>query len=570
MILIYKQLFRQIIKDRLFLSLLLLLITLTSLSFFFVIFSIDGNMEMLRTFDTLTSNQVLYQNALHSNTVLAYTFWLSLIGLCVFVFIMFYYRFFRENKKQIGCIKALGFQNRTLQFFFGAFTGILSVFGAIIGLVGGYFLSDILIHANSQTYQMTGLTKGIRGFHFIIGTGVSTLIFCITAILCYGFVRNKETSFLLAGSRIPNHFSVTLKIADCMSKLAPTRQRLSFRIALRKPLSILLLFVAVMSFQVCFILGQSLHISSGKIFRMQTSGHNYEYDTHFLEYQTAPISDDAMVYLDHTAVFIINHNTLERTITGLYETNGLYALRNKDNELLTTPNVGAVYINPEFLEVYGVQVGDSLTAEIAGESYSFTVKEIAVNAKSNHIYMNGAQLAEILDIPSGAYNGILSATIFEGDIVTNKAQCIAELNRNFVSNKTSAIINQVTGVLVGAILIFLALYITFQDNTHDILILNLIGYRIKAIRKLLINVYLPVLWSAFALTLVPSIMVARAIQKSLSISTNDYMPFGVNLLVIVIAFVLITMIYWSIQVAFSFKTKRVIAREKIMDSIYAE
>ena len=77
----------------------------------------------------------------------------------------------------------------------------------------------------------------------------------------------------------------------------------------------------------------------------------------------------------------------------------------------------------------------------------FTFKEIAVNAKSNHIYMSGAQLAEILDIPSSTYNGILSATKFEDNMVTSKTQRIVELNRNSVSNKTSAIINQVTGVL---------------------------------------------------------------------------------------------------------------------------
>lgn len=570
MALIYKQLFLQMMKDKLFLSLLFLLTALTSLSFFFVLFSIDGNMERLHTLDTLTANQALYQNALRSNIILAYTFWLSLMGLCILVFVMFYYRFFRANRKQIGCIKALGFPNRTLQFFFCAFTGILSVLGAVAGLTGGYFLSDILIRANAQTYQMTGLVKGLRGFHLVFGTGVPTLFFCITSFLCYGFVRNKETAFLLAGSRMSNRSRVTWNTADCISRLAPKSQRLPLRIALRKPLSVLLLFAAVMSFQVCILLGQSLQSSSGKIFWMQTFGHNYEYDTQYFTYQTASVSDDAMAYLEHTAVFTSSHYPLERTITGLYNLNGLYALRNKDNELLAAPNAGTVYINPEFSEIYGVSVGECLTAEIAGKSYSFTVKEIAVNAKSNHIYMNGAQLAKMLDIPSGAYNGILSAAPFEGDVVTNKAQRIAQLNRNSVSNKTSAVINQATGVLVGAILLFLALYINFQDNTHDILILNLFGYRTKAIRKLLMDVYLPVLWSAFVLTLFPGIMVAKAIQKSLSISTNDYMPFGVNVLVVVFAFALITLIYGGIQAVFSFMIRRVIAREQIMEVIATE
>lgn len=174
--LIYKQLFKQIIKDKIFLSLLLLLTVLTSLSFFFVMGSIDGNMGMLNELENLTENQRLYRNALHSNTILSYTFWLSLVGLSTVVFVMFFYRFFRANKKQIGCIKTLGFKNSELQSFFIVFTAALSILGAASGLLGGYFLSDILIMANSKTYDVTGLTKHISGFSLIIGLAASTII----------------------------------------------------------------------------------------------------------------------------------------------------------------------------------------------------------------------------------------------------------------------------------------------------------------------------------------------------------------------------------------------------------
>lgn len=568
--LVYKQLFKQIMKDRIFLLLLLLLTVLTSLSFFFVVGSIDGNMEILKELESLTENQQLYQNALKSNKILAYTFWSSLVGLSIVVFVMFFYRFFRANKKQIGCIKTLGFKNSSLQFFFIAFTAALSVLGAVLGLLGGYFLSDILIMANAKTYDVTGLTKGISGFSLIIGLGVSTIIFCIVTLLCYGFVRNKEVAFLLAGNKIQNRFSVTLKTADKISRIAPVHKRLSLRIALRKPLSVLLLLVSVMSFNVCIILGQSLHLSSAKILNAQTIGHNYEYQIQYQEYQTTDVFSNAMLYIDSMAIISADNYELERTITGLYDINELYELENKNGELLTIPSTGYVYINPEFSEIYGVKIGDTLVVTVAGKQYQFTVEEIAVNAQTNHIYMNGEQLAEILNIPVGAYNGVFSADKSEGGIIISKAQRIEELNRNSVSNKISAVINQATGVLVGIILIFLALHLSFQDNTHDILILSMLGHHIKYIRKLLVDVYLPVLWVMFAITLVPSILLARTIQNSLSVSTNDYMPFGINFLVIIISFVLINLIYYGVQATFGLRIKRMIEKETITDIIYAE
>lgn len=557
---VYKQLFMQIIKDKVFLSLLFLLTILTSLSFFFVMFSIDGNMEVLSALNELTENQQLYRNALNANTTIAYTFFVSLIGLSSFVFIMFFYRFYRANKKQIGCIKALGFKNSILQIFFIAFTAILSIMGSLLGLLGGYFLSDILLNANSQTYEVTGLTKDIGICSLLIGLTVPTAIFCIIAFMCYGFVRNKEAGVLLAGNSVQKRFSITLKIADKISRIAPMDKRLSLRIALRKPLAVLLLFVAVMSFSVCIILGQSLNISSAKVYDAQTEGHNYEYDIRYTEYQTADILDGAMAYIDNAATFSINQYELERTITGLYHINGLYELRNHNSELLTTPEAGTVYINPEFSEIYGVGIGDTLAVAIAGQQYTFTVADIAVNAKSKNIYMNGQQLTEILGVTAGAYNGVFSMHEHAGDEIITKAQRMDELSRNAVSNKISAIINQATGVLVGVILIFLALYINFQDNIHDILILNMMGHSIKYIRKMLINVYLPILWIAFAVTLAPSIFLARSIQDSLSISTDDYMPFGVNVFVIMVALCLINLIYWGVQATFSLGVKNIVTK----------
>lgn len=568
--LIYKQLFKQIIKDKIFLALLLLLTMLTSLSFFFVMGSIDGNIKILNRLQNLTANQQLYKSALHSNMILAYTFWLSLVSLSVVVFVMFFYRFFRVNKKQIGCIKTLGFKNSSLQFFFIAFTAVLSLLGVTLGLFGGYALSDILIRANSKTYDVTGLTKSISVFSLVIGLAVSTIIFCIAALLCYGFVRNKEAGALLAGNNAQNRFPVTLKIADKISRIVPVNKRLSLRIALRKPLCVLLLLISVMSFNVCIIIGQSLNISSAKIFDTQTIGHNYEYQIQYHEYKNDDISSEVMKYINSTSTIIINNHKLERIVSGLYGINELFELKNESNELLTTPNAGYIYINPELSEIYGVKIGDTLAVTIADKQYLFTVEDIAANAQTNHIYMNGAQLTEILGITDGSYNGVFSADKLNGDIITSQEQRIEELNRNSVSNKTSAVINQVTGILVGIILIYLALHISFQDNTHDILILSMLGHRIRYIRQLLVNVYMPILWVMFAITLAPSILLARTIQNSLSVSTNEYMPFGINFVVIIMAFVIINLIYYVVQAAFSLRIRKIIVKGEITDIIYAE
>lgn len=566
----YKQLAKQLMRNKVYIIFLIILTMLTSLSFYFGMFSVDGNMKTLNSLTSLTENQQLYKNALISNTVLIYNFLISLTGLTAFVFVMFFYRFFRSNKKQIGCLKSLGFKDRFLRLFFVISTAVISAIGTVSGLTGGYFLSDILINANMKTYQVSGLVKEVSPINLAVGFGTSTFVFCATAFLCYSFVSGKETVALVYGGTNHNNFSIFLKSANKISNIIPLKNKFPYRIALRKPISLLLLFTAVMSFSVCMILGNSLNISSMKVFKSQTIGHNYEYETKFSEYQTEPLPNNVISYLDAQITLKVNDHDIEQTMIGLYNLNELYELQNINGDRLSIPLCGTVYINPGLKETYGVNIGDTLKINVLGTVQEFTVTDIAFNAKSSSIYINAGELSDIMGINGDAYNGILSIEKINKGFSTSKAQRTDDLNRNAVSNNVSGMINQLIGCIVGAILIFLALYINFQDNIHDAMILHLMGYRIKNIRKIFVGAYTPIAWTAFFLTLIPSILLAVSIQKSLSISTNDYMPFGTNIIVILTVFIILNIICLIMQVMFGFGIKCTVKKEKITEMIYSE
>lgn len=574
MSLAYKQLMKQILGNRIFVVLLLVLTILTSLSFFFVRFSIDGNMAVLNGLPGLTENQQLYHNALSANTFLAYNFLASLTALTAFVFAMFFYRFFRSGKKQIGCLKALGFKDRSLRLFFVAFVAVLSIIGALVGFAGGYFLSGVLVNANTQTYAVTGLVKGISIPGAAIGLLASNAVFCIVAYLCYGFVAGKEPGALVFGSGNRAALSGTLKIADKIADAVPVKNKPPLRIALRKPLAILLIFIAVMAFSVCMILGRSLNISSQKVFESQTAGHDYEYEVKYPAMQFGEdASQDAVRYLAETGSVAFGAHVLEQSIIALHGEAPIFKLQDKGGAPVALPENGEMVVGNGLVETYGLRIGDTVTVAVGGGSVPLTVRAIAANAKSASVYINAAQMASMMKLSAHAYNGQLCSAVpanAEGAQVIGREQRIDDLNRSAVSNNISAIINQATGVLVGCILLFLALYVNFQDNTRDMLILHMMGYRIKAIQGLLINIYLPILWAAYFVTLVPSIILAKAIQQSLSIATNDYMPFGTNALVILIALVVVTLLYQLVQMVFSIGVKRVIAREEVADVIYTE
>lgn len=143
----------------LFVPLLFVLACLTSLSFFFVMFSVDGNMAVLDSLASLSANQQKYKEVLLSNTRLAYIFHFAMTMLTDFVFIMFFYRFFHSAKN---------------------------------------FLSDILVRANEKTCSVTGLIREVTPASTATGLLGGTAAFCLTAFLSYYFIRWKEPESLLA------------------------------------------------------------------------------------------------------------------------------------------------------------------------------------------------------------------------------------------------------------------------------------------------------------------------------------------------------------------------------------
>ncbi len=72
------------------------------------------------------------------------------------------------------------------------------------------------------------------------------------------------------------------------------------------------------------------------------------------------------------------------------------------------------------------------------------------------------------------------------------------------------------------------------------------------------------------LTFFPSIALAESIQRSLSVSTDDYIPFGCNFIVAAAAFAVICMIYLGVTAMFNFGINRVAAKGEIADVVYAE
>lgn len=550
--LFYKNMLVQLFKNKVFTVLLWILTMLTSLSYFFVKFSIDGNMDMLQKKALLQENEQLLESALHSNTTLANIFLVSTTLLTCFVFFMFYYRFFRANKIQLGCVKALGMKDRDLMICFCGFAAALSLTGGAAGVGIGYVLSEVLLQAYIQSYSVTGVAKGIHAVSIMLGVGTPAFAYCGITLLCFLMIKGKEPGALLAG-RIPyKKLGMAFHMADRLAGLIPVKEKFPFRITFRKPVAVLLMFFAILFFQTCVILGQSLNLSSQKIMRSQMQGHKYQYDSRMDHVMNGLLPEGNVPYLYKECEVLLHdgQEKLPQTVIGLYEDSKLYIPENNEKERKGMPPAETVYINPGLADLYGISIGSELIVSVNGREKSFQVADIIQNAKAASIYCNAKELAVLSGCKNGSYNGLWSMEkpAVDGDI-ESREQRIQRLERDAVSNRLSAVINQLTGIVIGIILLFLALFLNFQDNQRDMDILKMIGYQNREIRKLFVDIYWPIVMVFFLLGAAPGIKLAQTIQRGLSLAIQDYMPFGTNLKIFFFMFLIMNVIYacvWSI------------------------
>lgn len=565
--LVKKQLIREILKNKVFLALMMLLSAFTSFMYFFVRFSIDENLIWLNNMPVLSAEQALYLNGLISNTILVRNVFIIFIALTGFVFGMFYYHFFQSAGKQLGCLKALGFKEEALILLFIKVSACISLAGAAIGLCAGYFASDILILSNQQSYLVTGIVKGISPGSAAIGLLVPGAAFCVITFIMYGMIRGKESGELLAGTSLKSDITIAFRLADKVSKWFPKKERLSVRLALRNPVAMLLVLTSVMTLSTMFILAYSLNISSEKVFETQTLGHHYLYEAYYDTLQHK-MRNDSDHYIAASGVLKYKGGFIDWTLAGGDGRKEIVELLDADGNTIAYPDYGELVISSQLEELYGIRLGDHITIRAGEKEHPVQVSGVAYNAKQGWAYVSKEELCEMLSFSPDSYTVIFSMEeITDGGTVITKEEKIDALRRGMVSNRVSAVINQLIGCVVGCMLLFLALLLNFQSSTRDILILQLLGYQKKEIGRLLIDIYKPILLITFLLTLLPSVWLTKYILRTLSIQIGDYIMFQTNAFIIAGIFVLLYIIYFSVYISFRTGISNIIRKQTVVEEL---
>ena len=555
-----KQMIKELFRKKIFLALMFLLTVLTSFMYFFVHFSIDANLKWLNKLPSLNEKQAAYQNGLMSNASLASDMLLGFLALTGFVFAFVFVRFYREHQKQIGAFKALGFTGRDINSVFWKVTFVMSLTGGVIGLIGGFFASDILISANREAYLISGIRKGISGLSICGGILVPGLVLTMITAASWLVVGKQDAGTLMTGIRKSDD-TQTLILADRISGMFPVKMQLPMRLALRNPVAAGLIIVSVMMVSVMFLLGFSLNQSSERLKESQLIGHNYNYQEEFDTVIHGEKEKLAIRYLKESVTLDNGRKTIDFSLVGMDEDVQVYEFLDEKGGMVAYPGEQEIVIGKQLEEVYGFHLGDEITVSGEKGSAVFRVSGVAFNATTGNAYVSLNAMQKLLGVSKDAYNGIYCVEEKAGKAGITRAERLDELQRDTVSNRVSAVIVQVMGCVIGCILLFLALLINFQSAADEMHILQLLGYQRKEIHRMLIDIYKPLIAGAFLLTLPLALGIVKALLRGMSRQIGDYMMFQTHVAVWGLIIVVIFVIYLLVQLCFQIGIRREMQKE---------
>lgn len=502
----------------------------------------------------------LPQMGFDSNKSLAFTFLFGLLFVSAFVYYMFYKKYIYMNRKQMGCMKALGFTTRKICRAMIQSTVPFTLIGSILGCIVGGKLSIVLVNRYIEDYSFNNFGCGVTIIMMLIGILALPILNVVLICITCSFIAKEDAAQLMRADDKFNVKGFYFKFVNKLSGLVKEKKKFSFKAIMRKKINLLLSVITMLAVLTLFVMSISLYLSSTKVYKDSFVNHNYQYrfTSNYYVDDTIDVNGDAL--LKTSCVISTKSKRVVTNLYGMDEGVKLWKLQNTKGEIIQ-PKEDKVIISKGFGVLYGLEKGDMLLVQYNGNSYECEIQDLCANGNVDDVYMNKSVLAGNLQVAEDVANLFLEK---------EKAESLSDFNcvsieeekeaarANQSSNKASAVINQVIGILFGMVMFYLVLLITLQECERDIMILHHLGYDYKRTFTMVLGSYRAMFITFFILTYVPAMYICSLIHKNISMSTNDYIPFTTSMWVVVAAFLVVQIIYSIVVFIFKNKIKKLL------------
>ena len=447
-----------------------------------------------------TSSYVTYQGEIDEGKTYVGVFSGLFLFIAMLSVITTMTRVVKNQRIQIGTLKALGFSNRKVLFHYIGYGFWISIVASIVGLILGYFfIGNVFINLEMEFFEIPNGHPVLNSNSYLVAILVVLVIAIITYFTGRSILKDNPAETLRNTIPSVNKKSLNITTKGIFKKLSFS-SKWNIRDMFRNKMRTFMGIAGVVGCCMLIVCALGMLDSMNHFVDLQFSKlYNFDYKLNI----KSDISDESLAdlknkYGDKTSMSlgIEIKNGSKRESNNIFVTDAYNYVRfvdKKDNYTKVDSNDG-VYVTYKLASTKGYKLGDKISWHIYGDDKYYTSEIIGFNKdpQNQNITMTREYL-ESLDIeykPDSLYTNYDLSKIKEINGVENiqDIESLKEgMNGMLSMMKTMLVLIIGIAVLLGAIIIYNLGILSYTEKQYQFATLKVLGFKDDQIKKIFIK-----------------------------------------------------------------------------------
>jgi len=410
-------------------------------------------------------------------------------------------RVVKNQRIQIGTLKALGFSNNKILLHYMGYGFYISIFASIIGLLLGYFaIGNVFINLEMEFFEIPNGTPSMNVSSYYVSIIVTLIVALITYITGRSILKENPAETLR--TKIPSIKGNTLNITkNNFFKKLSFSTKWNIRDMLRNKMRTFMGLAGVVGCSALIVCALGMLDSMNFFVKLQFEDlYNFDYKLNLKE----KLSDNELLVLydkygNNTSESLgieIKDKDGKRESNNIFVTDANNYVRFVDNknQIKDKPTDDGIFVTYKLAQTKGYKLGDKITWHIYGDNNYYTSKIIGFNKdpQNQNISMTRKYL-ESLELeyqPDSLYTNIDLSDVKEIKNVET-IQDIESLKEGMTGMlsmmKTMLILIIGIAVLLGSIIIYNLGILSYTEKQYQFSTLKVLGFKDKQIENIFIK-----------------------------------------------------------------------------------
>ena len=410
-------------------------------------------------------------------------------------------RVVKNQRTQIGTLKALGFSNRKILFHYIGYGFWISIFASLVGLILGYYaIGNVFINLEMEFFEIPNGTPSMNISSYYVTLIVILVVSFITYISGKSILKENPAETLR--TKIPSIKGNALNITKKgIFKKLKFETIWNIRDILRNKMRTFMGLAGVIGCATLIVCALGMLDSMNFFVKLQFEDlYNFDYKLNLKENLS---SNELNVLYDkygsNTSQSIgieIKDSTGKRESNNIFVTDANNYVRFVDNKnkIKDKPTDDGIYVTYKLAEIKGYKLGDEITWHIYGDNKYYKSKIIGFNKdpQNQNISMtrNYLESLKIKYSPDSLYtnNDLSNIKEIKNVDTIQDIESLKDGMKGMLSMmKTMLVLIIVIAILLGAIIIYNLGILSYSEKQYQFSTLKVLGFEDKQIKKIFIK-----------------------------------------------------------------------------------